>query len=414
VHVTSLPFLGARLALLIATLGTLCGPAHAGTKEYGFEQKLYVAVPLANVRTAPRQDAPVKGELLAGRDVTYLGKPGDDMLPDQCKDDARSDGKDWLCVRPDYLPIDTDGGDLYWAGWVRADTLAHTAPAIPRLVDQGRTAMPAREPATIYAFTAGYLEPIGQRRNGVLSDSLAPGTGHAFYRRGMWYALYSGGRHAGSVVTDIQLECLVALCPGGTLVRALPFPGSPRIRSGVATDAKLAGNGLPSAEPDRDQKAVLAKLAQRWVQASAWTAREKKAFLDAMQKGRLETVLKAGQLSADGKRVLFGSWVLGRSMDDAHYGDPEDLYASLLIIAEPGADGRYRAVPGSGALTEEGCKYFEHLDLDDDGTDELVLRCDQLEGSYHYTILRKAGPEWKPVHGDTPAPLVGLHWPGTR
>lgn len=412
-HVTSLLSRGARLTLLIAISGTLCGAAHAGIKEYGFEQKLYVAVPLANVRTAPRQDAPVKGELLAGRDVTYLGKPGDDMLPDQCRDDARSDGRDWLCVRPDFLPIDTDGGDLYWAGWVRADTLARTAPAIPRLVDEGRTSLPARDPATIYAFAAGYLEPIGQRRNGVLSDSLAPGTGHEFYRRGRWYALYAGGRRAGSVVTDIQLECAVAPCPAGTMARALPLPGAAKVRYGVAIDAKLAGSGPEPTEPDRGQKALLSKLAQQWVRASSWTAREKKAFLEAMEKGQLETALKAGQLSPDGRPVLFGSWVLGGSMDDAHYGKPEDLYASLLIIAEPSADGSYRAAPGSGVLTDEGCRYFDHLDLDEDGTDELVLRCEQLEGAYRYTILRKAGPGWRRVHAEAPA-LAGFAAPGAR
>lgn len=397
-HVTRL------LSLAIAAFGTLCGTAHAGTKEYGFEQKLYVAVPLANVRTAPRQDATVKGELLAGRDVTYLGKPGDDMLPGQCKDDASSDGKDWLCVRPEYLPVDAAGDDVYWAGWVRADTLARTAPVVPRLVDRGQASLPVREPATIYAFTSGYLEPIGQRRNGVLSDSLAPGTGQEFYQRGMWYALYSGGGRAGSVVTDIQLDCAVAACPAGTMVRALPLPGAAKVRSGVAIDAKLAGSGLVSAEPDRDQKALLAQLAQGWVRASSWTAREKKAFLDAMSKGKLDTTLKVGQSSRDGRRVLFGSWVLGGSMDDVHYGNPEDIYASLLIIAEPGPGGRYRAAPGSGAMTEEGCKYFDHLDLDDDGTDELVLRCAQLEGSYHYAIVRKTGAGWKPVHTDASAP----------
>jgi hypothetical protein len=404
VHVTSLLSLAARRALLTIAFGTLCGAAHAGTKEYGFEQKLYVAVPLANVRTAPRQDAPVKGELLAGRDVTYLGKPGDDMLPNQCKDDAGSDGKDWLCVRPDYLALDADLDDIYWAGWVRADTLSRSAPAVPKLVDRGRTSLPIREPATIYAFASGHLEPIGQRRNGVLSDTLAPDTGQEFYQRGMWYALYSGGRRAGSVVTDIQLECAVAACPGSTLVRALPLPGAARVRSGVAIEATLAGSGLASAEPDRDQKSLLAKLAQRWVHASSWAAREKKAFLEAMQKGMLDATLKVGQSSADGKRVLFGSWVLGGSMDDVHYGNPEAIHASLLIIAEPDAGGRYRAAPGSGAMSDEGCRYFDHLDLDDDGADELVLRCDQLESSFHYAIVKKLGQEWKPVHTDAPAP----------
>jgi hypothetical protein len=380
--------------LLPALVFAMANGAHADTGTYGFEEKLYVAVPLADIRTAPRANAPVKGQFPAGRDLTYLGKPGDDMLSKQCKDDARTDGGEWICVRPDYLTIGADPDDIYWLGWVRADALIRKAPARAAASAATAQAVTHRQPATIYAFNGGYIEPIGQRMHGVLKDSLAPGTGQEFYRRGEAYALYAGGREAGSVVTDIALDCAVAACPDSTMVRVFTAPGAAAVQSGIAIDARLKGSGLPSALPDARQTALLSDLAKHWVQASSWPAKEKATFLRDMRNLKLATTLRVGQLSGNGKRVLFANWVMGGSMSDAHYGNT-DSYRSLLLIAEQQADGSYRPARGSGSVSDAGCAYFDHIDLDEDGTDELILRCDQLEGSYHYSIVRRSGGKWK-------------------
>ena len=134
-------------------------------------------------------------------------------------------------------------------------------------------------------------------------------------------------------------------------------------------------------------------MARVWARAK-FSPKVRKVFLELMRQGALRTSLEIGQLSRDGRLALIGSWVLG-SMSESHYGDEDTLHEALLIIAEQQPDGSFKFVTGSGSMAEDGCAYFDHADIDLNGTDEILLECDALEGSYVYGVIKRKKSKWQ-------------------
>lgn len=56
-------------------------------------------------------------------------------------------------------------------------------------------------------------------------------------------------------------------------------------------------------------------------------------------------------------------------------------------------DGRF--IAPLFITTINGCFYFDHADLDADGSADIILRCEQLEGSYHYSVVSKQAGKWR-------------------
>jgi hypothetical protein len=102
----------------------------------------------------------------------------------------------------------------------------------------------------------------------------------------------------------------------------------------------------------------------------------------------------SADLNQDGRRDLAGSF---------HTKDPkmEKTY-SLFLVAMGDESGSYRAeffwyTTSIGDQGTNALKLVDTIDLDEDGTDELVVTKDFFEGS-EYEILKRAGNKWKRVY----------------
>ncbi len=425
--------------------------------EFQFEEALYVIGSVASVRTGPRENARIAGKIPIGTKVTFLGTASDlnSNVSDMCPMTGKSDGNEWICVRSNELVV---GYAEYWGGWIAADLLGREAPRVPELIVwydktpkanlaerrklaerasaldplssdaqerllgvlaeipdltaqaaakrsfaayQARQADAARRGDNlIFSFTHGFLEPIGEMKAGrVVLRNFDQQVNHDYRNRGHFYNLYSGGQRIGVVATETQFDCVVKTCPVGTLVRAITHSNTTKASVGLATNFSLRQRDGPAPTLTQTQTAQLLEMAQAWTKSSGLSAKPKKLFLQHIKQGAHRATLAVGQLAQDGRVVLIGSWVMG-SMNEAHYGGPDDFYESLLIVAEQQHNGAFRPAPGSGSIADHGCAYFDHADLDGDGTDEIVLRCNQLEGQYGYRVLKRVGGRWGTGDGD--------------
>jgi len=352
----------------------------------------------------------------------------------------KADSEEWLCILVGTLVVDGFGHD--WGGWVKAGVLTPRAPRLDELLtlytmtpkanrDERRQwaeravaldpssvkaqdslleslnepgAHPASAPAAllassylhpavtpssrrlIFAFNEGSVEPIAELKAGKISAVLTAQEIQEFNASGQVYALYSRGANVGRVVTVGEFDCAVRTCAHIGIVRRLTGPAR---QSGIALNFILPPTLIGPPEVTQRDTSTMSKLAEDWINVNR-TGGVRKAMLG---RAKLGGTISAGQLSS-GKTVVFGNWVIG-SMNDAHDGGPEDMHESLLLIGERNGDGTIQLAPGSGSIKENGCAYFDHADIDGDGSDELVLRCEQLEGSYDYQVLKNVAGAWK-------------------
>lgn len=213
-----------------------------------------------------------------------------------------------------------------------------------------------------------------------------------FRGRGHFYNLYSQGVKTGTVVTEAQFDCRVQKCPFTTFARHITSDGVLAVGGGIATTFKLPEKVHPTGKFTSQHAATLRKMATVWVTSNPGTPPYKKALRQIIDQ-QDATAFFTGTYTEDGKVMLIGNWVIG-SMNDQHYGADDEIYESLLIIAEQQNDGRFRLASGSGSISDSGCSYFDHLDIDGDGVDEIFLQCAQLEGSYSYEYLKRVNGKW--------------------
>lgn len=414
---------------------------------------LYVSDASASVFATPQQGAKVAGSIPIGTAVKVVGDPkqliaNPSIRPVQseasnaqsCPMPAKADSDDWLCIRVDTLVVDGFGHD--WGGWVKAGVLAPRAPRLdellarytitpkasrderrkwaeravaldpssakaqdslleslnepgahPALAQTALLASSYRHPAVtlssrrlIFAFNEGSVEPIAEFKAGKISAVLTAQEIQEFKASGQVYAVYARGANVGTLVTVSEFDCAVRACANIGIVRRLTGPARQR---GLALNFSLPPTSIRPPEVTRRDTRTMSELAGDWINVNR-TGGVRKAMLGQVKHGG---TISAGQLSS-GKTVVFASWVVG-SMNDEHDGGPGDVHESLLLIGERNVDGTIQLAPGSGSIKENGCAYFDHADIDGDGSDELVLRCEQLEGSYDYQILKNIAGAWK-------------------
>lgn len=427
-------FLKFCMAIILAAFAT-----HSIADEFRQEEPLYVIVSSANVHTEPRKNSSIFVTLPIAAEVTFM---------------KFSEDKIWININSAAVSLEMDAQTL----WIAADSLSRAPPRLDNLITQyDKTPKENLAERRKWAERAAALDPLNLNAQKRLIDTLTEMSDPAaldaakktfeqyhmhqpslaqggtqrifgyngslvsivggfqsgksvtlgveenadFHNRGQFYYLYSRGRPVGYVVTQMRFNCAVHECPQDIPARYISLPNTEPHPKGVATNFPLLEKQASDIRITKEQKTMLWKMAQTWIKSSDLSGKEKKLFLKKISTPSFKPDLDVGQLTQDGKLFLVANWAIG-SMDAQHYSDggDDDFYESLLIIAEQQQDGTFKLAKGSGSLTENGCTYSDRADIDGDGTDELLLKCEQLEGSHDYRLLKRIGDKWKDMFNE--------------
>lgn len=442
-----------HLKIYLNLLLTLCTIPIAFADDLKESGKVYIASSVASVRTAPHDKAPIAARLPIGTEATYIGSTSDLAAgPNRvCEGgDLKGDQK-WSCVCVPNFRVDYG---VQWCGWVARELLStkqsdlttlfaeYDKTPAERMSDRKKWAerafaldplnMDARKrlidvleklkdakaietaqrsfdlysvspPPTagaklVFYFDGSYLEPIAELRKGQLvMQDFNQATNYEFRDRGQVYNLYSGGSKLGMVVTEAQFDCKVQLCPQQTIARAV----SPEVDArlvGIATNFAISNAEHPIRIASKKEEAILQKLGTTFVKSLKLDPRAKKTILKLIRQGESSSSIAVGAMGKDGRIMLISNWVIG-SMNDAHYGNEEDVHESILVIAEQQNDGSFRVAAGSGSIAEMGCSLMDYADIDGDGVDEIFLSCEQLEGQYSYALMKRTAGRWQVSYG---------------
>lgn len=206
-----------------------------------------------------------------------------------------------------------------------------------------------------------------------------------YFRPGREYAVLFGGGRAGSakvlksnvntdacVISTAEAEVLTGARLGGA-VQALA----------TSSDRIGAGESSRRAPTEAERTAALA-LAR-----TLYGARRVRAAL--VKRMKTEN-LTATDLDRDGRFELIGNFQIAAGDDQMH---------NLFVIFEPAARGRYRPAftwyHRGGGESYEDLGLVDVVDIDLDGTAEVVARAGQYE-SYGYSIYRRRRGKWREIY----------------
>jgi hypothetical protein len=195
--------------------------------------------------------------------------------------------------------------------------------------------------------------------------------------------VYLGARHAGKVKVGAAAIPDGTGCGDGESLALAPLAGSEVPASGLATSLPL---NLRPARPEiavtpADLRA-LSQLASAWMEKHGVKRKDRLAALKTLEAG------DAGQVVAAS---------INYDNIDANQ------MVTLFFLAEKGAGGQFSLVYGDsyvgphGEAEKANKKYLEHLDLDADGVDEVVISGSAYE-SWFYSILKRQDGKWVEVH----------------
>jgi hypothetical protein len=414
-----------------------------------FEEDVFLIGSSTVVRKVPTDSAAIAGQLPIGTKGRFRGTPAQ-VAAGPNKECAGADSKTnpkWSCVCFDSLPIPET--QTAWCGWVSKELLSSKEPKLADLISEFNKTSPANflerkkwseraialdpinmqaqkqlletleklsdtagaeaakrsfdnylspsfsisEPRILFSFSYGLLEPIAEFKHGELFfRDFNNATQLDFRNRGRLYYLYSQGNNAGAVETTARFNCGIQRCPAQVLARALPTNPAFKPSSGLATNFELIQTNASSRPATKEERAMLLRMANAWLDQSKKPAKEKQAFRKFLKEAAGSVAIASW--NKDRQPTLIGNWSMG-SENDRHYGAEDDYYESLLIIAEQQNDGTYKRASGSGSISQEGCSYFDHIDINGDGTDEIILLCEGLEGSYSYRLMQRSSSGWR-------------------
>lgn len=203
-------------------------------------------------------------------------------------------------------------------------------------------------------------------------------------RAGQKYRLTFGGGDAGTVTISESGEGCNNVHAKGTAETSVTLGG--RVMA-LATDAESFGRPAPARRaPTPAEREAALRLARE-----TYRARRTPAALLASMGVRN---LTATDIDGDGRFELVGSFevVRGQARRD------------LFLVAAPGARGfradfvhfqSYRTPPEGYVYASD---FVDQLDLDGDGTGEVVTMDGGFDG-YGYTVYQKKRGRWRRVHG---------------
>jgi len=207
-----------------------------------------------------------------------------------------------------------------------------------------------------------------------------------YFRKGRTYRVLDGGAEIGTVkVTKLTSLGCVSLAASVDVTSRSNW--DPQLLSVLAVGSMHLPPVTPVRRvPDDAEDRALRKIAEHELSARGVP----KSLLAKMEGG----AAISADLDHDGHRDLIGSF----STND---GTPQRRTYNLFLIAMGDESGGFRAERvwyftylGDGGEAKD---VVDTIDLDEDGTDEIVVRSRFIE-SHEYEILKRAGNKWKSVY----------------
>ncbi len=210
--------------------------------------------------------------------------------------------------------------------------------------------------------------------------------GASYFRPGRTYRVLDGGAEIGTVkvVKPTSLGCVSLAASVDVISRS---NWDPSLLSVLAVGSMHLPPSSPGRRvPDDAEDKALREIAEHELRAKGVSA----SVLAKMEGGAGIST----DLDHDGHRDLIGDF----SVNDGK--DQRRTY-NLFLIAMGDESGGFRAehvwyFTYLGDSAEEK-NVVDTIDLDEDGTDEVVIRVHGYEG-YEYEILKRAGNKWKSVY----------------
>jgi len=201
----------------------------------------------------------------------------------------------------------------------------------------------------------------------------------AYFRTGRQYRMIFGGGDAGSLtVQRYQADScfnLVAEVSAQTTARL----------GGAVQALALSSDKIGSAASSRRAPSEAERTAALEVAQSVYKQRGVGAALVM----KMKTVnLTATDLERDGKFELVGSFQIDAGSEVMH---------NLFIIFEPTAVGKYKAAWTWYQKGYEDRNLVDVVDLDGDGTAEVIAEGFEIENNFYVIYKRQAGA-WRPVY----------------
>lgn len=416
-------------------------------KDFKRDRNIYAIASSVNVREAPLLASSVIATIPIGQAVTFIAEQS--RQHPNCKNrEPHSQDYRWICVRVWDLETPADPGNSYW---VVADLFSSTPPNLESILDYYRTIPKARlEERQKWLERAAAFSPLNQEIHDDLIDVLTrAGDEKALrYVRQAWdhyhspvvpesaeekvFYVYDGHRieklltlkddklfpyvdysidplplhkranlfylytsqleNLGIIQTTIQHDCasMSTYCPNYNPVRGLDL-SSEELRHGViATKEKIA-------PPEHSIETGLTSEEYRFF-LNALQGEAEKESSDELKALMIEQIeaeevsIVIGRLSTAGKRLVV-SQVSVNSMSDAHYADLP--FGAIYLVAEEQSDGSFDFSYSKDFDAIDSCGSSQPFDFDQNGTDEIVLYCEALEGTYGYLVLQRNAGNWE-------------------
>jgi hypothetical protein len=273
---------------------------------------------------------------------------------------------------------------LWLAATLFAATLATHQPQVVFAVVNGADGM-AIEPITMVTKKTGpcagcwklrFMDPV-REEDLSKADFVAQ-----YYRHGRTYRALAGGADAGTVTVDkeVSLACVslaASLSPplpesAGLAVGSLHLPPREVVRSDASAEEERAASAL--ARRVFRQKGVPSALLEKFAESDVISA----------------------DLNQDGKRDLIGSFeAKGKEFSSTR---------RLFLIALADDAGGYRVEyfwyfrQNESENSTTTMLFFDTIDLDEDGTDEVIASFRYYEGHDYAILKRSHDGKWKIVY----------------
>lgn len=215
-------------------------------------------------------------------------------------------------------------------------------------------------------------------------------------KSGTAYTLYADGRSVGTAVVrqgmwEKPQEPLYSLPNCALMIPLSRVRLETRLKLGFTVEAFASNATLGRASGSPGMRAADVEDAARQVgEAAAQRARISSGTLES-----LNLSADAIEVRAGGPPMIVATFTDPKADDKAASGGKT---ASIFAIAEPGEDGSwqiaYSHIVNGAADEAEYRRYLDHLDVDRDGTDEIVLEGWDASGTSFLSILRADGAKW--------------------
>lgn len=266
-------------------------------------------------------------------------------------------------------------------------------PAMPRAVqtNAARSAQSAGGETVIFsvkkdAVAGFYIEPIVIISGSRYTEPPAGGDAgvmkrftDSYFQVGRQYRVIFGGGDAGSLLVQKYEE---DMC--GNLLAEVGAQATARlggeVRALAISSNKIGGGASSRRAPTEAERASALEVArvvygQRRVGA-------------ALVKTMKTVNLTAIDIERDGKFELIGTFQIDSANETKH---------NLFVIFEPTAAGKYKAAWNLYKSGYEESKLVDVVDLDGDGTAEVIAEAFEIENNVYVIYKRQAGT-WRPVY----------------